>query len=113
MQKLELSDEHFCMICGKKMEMHHYIDYADYVCRWQEDHHLSYRVKENWMTKLRVRFTDEDGQHLRLKIHYDHKYSEVWTTPKSQRLKIDHIIVPDFTRIDVLKNKIKTCLVFG
>lgn len=113
MIKPELNDEHFCMICDKKMEGNHNVDYSDYTCRWQEDHHLSYRVRDNMMIILRIRFSSPEGQHLRLKIHYDLKYSEVWSAPKSKRVRIDHIIVPNFTCLEVLKNKIKTCLVFG
>lgn len=92
--------------------MYHKITFADYTCR-QDDHMLSYRVQNNSMIKLRIRFGEGDSK-LHLKVHYDEGYSEVWKFSKSvNRIRINKIVVPDFTDIEKLKNKIKMCLVFG
>lgn len=121
-----------CLVCGKEMEEHHKIAYVDYTCNDVDytsnklrgsDHQLSLRiVNEFWMdgsiqmktprmTKLRIAFYREK---LHLKIHYDDKYSEVWGKINSpHRLRINQIVVPNFSDIDKLKNKIKTLLVFG
>jgi hypothetical protein len=39
MQKLELNDKHFCLVCGEEMELHHKIEYVDYACVKHDDHH--------------------------------------------------------------------------
>lgn len=111
MQKYE------CSICGQEMEMHHKIAYLDYSCNKNEDHQLSMRIVHNimmdtkTMTKLRIAFHKE---RLHLKIHYDNQYSEVWAKNNStHRIKINQIVIPDFTDIDKLKSKIRTLLVFS
>lgn len=126
-----------CLVCGKEMEDHHKISYIDYNCTdykcndidytrnelRKSDHQLSLRiVNDFWMDgsiqmntpkmiKLRLAFYKE---RLHLKIHYDQKYSEVWgKVNSSHRVRINQIIVPDFSDLNKLKNKIKTLLVFG
>lgn len=131
MQKPALEDQHFCLICQGEMRPHHRVEYSDYACAQKEDHHFSYRVVEEnmsledggWsfspvgqfkMTKMRIRFTEVDGSSLRLKMHYDKGYSEVWTVANSpNRIRINSIVIPDFDDIPKLKNKIKTYLIFG
>lgn len=111
MQKLD------CLVCGEEMEMHHKIAYYDYVCNKHPDHRLTMRIVHNVMmdikalTKLRVAF---DSDRLHLKIHYDLSYSEVWAKNNTtQRIKINHIISPDFSNIEKLKDKIRMLLVFS
>ena len=106
-----------CLVCGKEMEEHHKIAYLDYTCAKETDHQFSIRIVHNIMmdtktlTKLRVAFYKE---RLHLKVHYDEKYTEVWAKANSaHRMRIEQVIVPDFTDIAKLKNKIKTLLVFG
>lgn len=106
-----------CLVCGNDMELHHQIAYLDYSCNKHPDHRLTMRVVHNVMmdtkslAKLRVAF---DKERLHLKIHYDQKYSEIWAKNNTgQRIKINHIIVPDFTDIEKLKDKIRTLLVFS
>lgn len=87
----------------------------DWTCKSQDDHHFSYRVLDEKIIKMRIRLTEpgRDGA-LRLKIHYDLGFSEVWTKAgSSHRIKINSIVVPDFSDLEKLKNKIKTYLVFG
>ncbi len=96
---------------------HHKIAYYDYVCNKQEDHQLSFRIVHNvmmdtkTMAQLRIAFYKE---RLHLKIHYDEKYSEVWAKVNSpNRIKINQIVVPDFSNIEKLKDKIRMLLVFS
>lgn len=110
---------HLCLICQQKLQYRNYVPvFNDYYCN-QEDHHLSYRVKEDLngdyiMTKMRIRLTDENDSVVRLKIHYDLGYSEVWKLANSiDRIRIDSIVIPDFTDLAKLKNKLKTFIVFG
>ena len=109
------------------------IRYVDYFCT-QDDHHFSQRIRTSWpnppgsgstelvngfyvpvwgreMVKLRVQFLNKH-ERLALKVHYDEGYSEVWTTAKSTRFKINQIVIPNFEDIEKLKNKIRTILVF-
>lgn len=106
-------EKYQCLICNREMEISHKLMYVDYYCNKQDDHHFAWRVKDNSLAKLRIRFTDGTTK-LHLKVHYDEGYSEVWTKAKSDnRLKINAIVAPDFTDLDKLKNKIRTLLVFG
>jgi hypothetical protein len=131
MSKPAANDQHYCLICSGEMHSHHHVEHSDFSCAQKEDHHFSYRVVEEnmileeggWsfsavgrfkMTKMRIRLFDEDGSALRLKMHYDKGYSEVWTVPNSpNRIKINSIVIPDFGDLPKLRNKIKTYLVFG
>ncbi len=100
-----------CLVCNKPMEMHHKIIYVDYSCSRSDDHHFSWRIKDNTLAKLRIRFESEG---LCLKVHYDEKYSEAWASDKpDNKLRINQIVVPNFEDIEKLKNKIRTLLVFG
>jgi hypothetical protein len=101
-----------CLICGREMDLNHKIKYIDHFCSTQDDHHLSWRLIGSNMAKLRIRFRD-GKERLCLKIHYDEKYSEVWTDDESKRIQIGQIIVPNFQDIELLKNKIRTILVFS
>jgi hypothetical protein len=102
-----------CLLCGKQMDQTNRILYTDYYCTGDDSmgrHHFTMRIKDNTMAKLWVHFFDDE---LHLKVHYDEKYSQVWSSSKSERIKIDQIIIPDFMNIEKLKNKIKTILVFS
>ena len=102
-----------CLVCNKEMEVAHKIAFIDHFCNKSDDHHFSWRIKDNRLLKLRIRF--EDGkERLCLKVHYDESYSEVWSKAKSDnRIRINQIVIPDFSDIEKLKNKIRTLLVFG
>jgi hypothetical protein len=138
-KNLSPNDKHHCSVCGKEMNITTLPgECVDYWCgRFapgelvSEDHHFSYRIQEKSrfidagagypatgysefiMTKMRIRLTDEDGLSLRLKMHYDLGYSEVWSKANAPRIKINQIIVPNFNQLDVLKNKIKILLTFS
>jgi predicted SAM-dependent methyltransferase len=106
-----------CLVCNQDMEMHHKIAYIDLTCNKHPDHRLTMRIIHNVMmdtktlAKLRIAF---DNERLHLKVHYDQKYSEVWSkNNSSHRIKINHIIAPDFTDLEKLKNKIRMLLVFS
>jgi hypothetical protein len=101
-----------CLVCGKEMEITHKIKYVDHFCSTQEDHHFSWRIVGGNLAKLRIRFQD-GNERLCLKVHYDENYSEVWTGAKSERLRINQIIEPNFQDIEKLKNKLRTILVFS
>lgn len=107
-------EKYNCLVCGKEMIANHMIAYIDYHCQPDDfNHHFSWRIKNNILIKLRVRFSDKK-ERLCLKIHYDEGYSEVWSRGSlDNRLRIDQIIFPNFEDIEKLKNKIKTILVFG
>jgi len=95
------------------MEMYHRIAFIDYSCSHHDDHHFSWRIKDNTLAKLRIRF-GQGREQLCLKVHYDEGYSEVWSKTKpNNRIRINQIIVPNFEEVDKLKNKIRTLLVFG
>jgi len=108
-------EKYQCLICGREMNESNKIQYIDYFCT-QDDHHFSRRIKNNWpgrqMVKLRIRFLKKH-ERLALKIHYDEGYSEVWTTAKSPRFRINQIVIPNFENIERLKHKIRTILVFA
>lgn len=132
MQQLILTNQYFCPVCSCEMEGYHCVEYSDYSCAKKEDHHYSFRVVEEEVfvasgndhptesftqrviTKTRIRFTELDGKIVRLKVHYDLGYSEIWTKiSSSHRLRIRHLVPMDFTDVEKLKNKLKTYLVFG
>lgn len=115
-------EKYQCLVCGREMQQHHKIKFIDYSCV-RDDHHFSWRIVEEWdpvnytkmntkMAKLRVR-VGEGKNRMCIKIHYDDGYTEVWSTPKSSRIRIDQIIPLDFKDIEKLKNKIRTILVFA
>lgn len=112
MSETTSEDKHFCLVCNQEMKVERELLWYDYVCS-QEQHHLSYRVANHRMVKLRIRLGT--GEHkLHLKVYYTEGVSDVWSRSKStHRIRINHIIVPDFSDLEKLKNKIKTCLVFG
>jgi len=102
-----------CLVCDREMEANNKIMYIDHFCDKVDDHHFSMRIRENVMHKLRIRFQTGD-ERLCLKVHYDEGYSEVWTRSNSElRVKIDQIVVPDFTDAEKLKDKIRTILLFS
>lgn len=106
-------EKYQCLVCGSEMIENHKISFIDYVCNTNHDHHLSWRVKNDAMIKLRIRFNNKKEK-LCLKVHYDESYSEVWNEACAEnRFRINQIVIPNFEDIEVLKNKIRTILVFG
>lgn len=106
------TEKYQCLVCGDEMQMAHFIKYVDHVCKKHDDHHFSWRLMNDSLAKLRIRF-QTGSERLCLKVHYDEKYSEVWTGGKSERIRINQIIIPNFEDIEKLKNKIRTILVFS
>jgi hypothetical protein len=106
-------EKYCCLICQREMDVLPKALYTDYHCRDQSDHHFAWRIRDNRMTKLRIRLTTPE-ENLYLKVHYDENYSEVWAHNRlTQRIRVDQIIVPDFGDMDKLKNKIRTILTFS
>lgn len=109
-------EKYQCLVCGDEMQVAHFIKYVDHVCKKHDDHHLSWRLVDQdghpFLTKLRIRF-QTGSERLCFKVHYDEKYSEVWTGGKSERIRINQIIIPNFEDIEKMKNKIRTILVFS
>lgn len=104
--------KHFCLVCGQLMRAEHELLWSDYVCA-QDEHHFSYRVIDDHITIMRLRLGEGDNR-LHLRVFYREKYSEVWRKSGTlNRLRINHIIIPDFTNLDKTANKLKTYLVFG
>jgi hypothetical protein len=117
-----------CLVCNCEMVINHKISYVDHFCNVDDDHYFCIRIVNLYkvtstygeaektgemMAKLYVKFR-VGRERLNLKVHYDEKYSEAWSKSKTTvRLKINQIIIPDFTDIEKLKNKIRTILVFG
>lgn len=102
-----------CLICDREMEANNKIMYVDNFCDKVDDHHFTMRIREGAMHKLRIRFQTGD-ERLCMKIHYDDGYTEVWSKSDPKvRVKIDQIIVPDFTNIEKLKDKMRTILMFS
>lgn len=103
-----------CYICQEEMRVDDRPDHLDYSCcpRW-DDHHLSIRVKDGKMTKLRLRFNDDNGKRLHLKIHYDEGFTEVWADPDSEHVKIDRLIDLDFSDLPKLRHKLRTYITFS
>ena len=102
-----------CLVCNQEMEDKNQIAYVDHFCKKSDDHHFSWRIRNNNLIKLRIRFKT-GTERLCLKVHYDEGYSEVWSKSNTiNRVRIDSIIAPDFSDIEKLKNKIRTILVFG
>lgn len=107
-------EKYQCLVCHQEMEVHHKIKFVDHSCS-QDDHHLSFRIMDHRMIKLRIRLSS-GSERLVLKVHYDEGYSEVWSKSDQSiedRIRVNQIIVPNFEDLDILRNKIKTALVFG
>jgi hypothetical protein len=106
-------EKYNCLVCNREMESKHLNMYEDHFCNTQKDHNFSWRIRHNNLAKLRIRFMTGQ-ERLCLKIHYDEGYSEVWSKINTaNRIRINQIVVPDFTDLEKLKNKIRTLLVFG
>jgi hypothetical protein len=103
-------EKYQCLVCHKEMEIYHRIKFIDHSCV-SKDHNFSWRIQDGQLIKLRIRFLN-DKERLCLKVHYDDKYSEVWGQTGSARIRLDQIIIPDFENIEILKNKLRTILVF-
>lgn len=109
--------KHICPICHKKtiLDRDDKDDTSqDYACRTDNDHHAYfYRVRNNQMTRLKVRLND-NGVKLYLKLYCDQNRFEVWTSNLSgKRINININFVPDFSDLDKLKEKIKIYLLLS
>lgn len=116
---------HICPICNALLEKDSIFeldnDIEDYYCRLNDDHFYGKRIgigsvkdcSDN-ILNIKVRFTDENDNDLYLSVNFDKQISEVWSEPDSKnKVQIDQMIIPDFSNIDKIKQKIKTCLTFS
>lgn len=103
-----------CYICQQEMRVDDRINYHDHSCspRW-DDHHLSIRIKDGRMTKLRLRFNDENDKRLHLKVHYDEGYTEVWADAETAHIIINRLIDLDFSDLVKLRHKLRTYITFS
>ena len=107
-------EKHTCPLCQKDLDIENKIKYIDYSCTTSDDHYFAKRIKGDEMIKMKVRFTDPDGEKLYFKINYDLGGSQVWTKSNDNiRTEIQSVFIPDFSDITKLKNKIRTYLVFS
>jgi hypothetical protein len=111
--------ERFCPICLRALTESHKISYIDYHCHPPvKGHHYAERIKDDQTLRMKIRLTEEgsgpDLPHMYLHIHYDDGYSEIWTNPgQTDRIRIHHIFVPDFTNLNALKSKLQTYIIFS
>lgn len=105
-----------CLVCGRDMMANNQIKYTDHYCS-VASHLFVMRIRssDHSLAKLSIRFNKSvlPEISLCLKVHYDEGYSEVWTTFDSLRIRINQIVVPDFSDLKKLRNKIRMLLVFA
>lgn len=108
--------EHICPLCHAPLteDAPSTSGSIDYHCMRADDHYYAHRVKNNEITKVKVRFTEFDGDRLTFKINYDQGTCQFWTQrSEHNRTEIQTIFTPDFSDIDKLKTKIKTYMIFS
>lgn len=115
-----MSEQHNCPICHHEMEMTHLISYKDYYCRGGDEHFYGKRVKNNVLTKLKIRFKEVSGEKIYIKFNYDLNSMQVWSKKpgdfddsRDARIPIEGTFEPDFSDINKLKSKIKVYLTFS
>ena len=110
---MEEPERHFCPICNNLMTFNKVLNYYNYGCGIHDtNHHLFYRVQNNKISKLRIRLQD-GNQMLRLKVHYDENYSEVWVQKNVEKIIVNSIIPIDFSNLEKLKDTLRVILLFG
>lgn len=94
------------------------ITYYDVKCV-HEDHMYLGRLKEDKITKIKIRLDD-----LFCKFYFEENFIEIWYVlqyrpaypyfpiPAQKRIRINSIFYPDFSDISKLKNKIENFLTF-
>lgn len=108
--------KYFCPICQDELKPDPSRQHTDYACYGGDDgnHLYIHRVKDEQITKIKVRLMEPGGEKLYFKINYDHGFSEIWTKANdTNRNRIDSIFDPDFSDVEKLKTKIRTYLVFS
>lgn len=105
-----------CPICNQKLTPINTPDallYNEYRCR-QDDHFFTSRMKGDQILKVKVRLgSDATNDKLFLRVEYDKGTTEVWTKSYSDKVTISETMVPDFSDLKRLRNKIKTYLLFS
>jgi hypothetical protein len=117
-----MTEQQNCPICQKQMSKHNMIKYIDHECK-RENHFYGKRIIKDDVTKVKIRFTEPDGEKLYIKFNYDNDLTEVWSIKpgiletehikNKQRIPIVGTFVPDLSDLEKLKQKIKTYLIFS
>lgn len=104
-----------CPFCKKELKREHMIAYQDYHCFPSlPDHHYTARMKDDQILQIKIRLRSPNGSNLFLKLHFDDGFSEVWTKKnEGNRIKINHVFMPDFDQPEKLVRKIITYLTFS
>lgn len=105
-----------CPICGAEAKLHdnssNDSNVRDYYCN-SDNHHFSERVRDNEQIVVKYRI-NPGKRRMYLKVYHLSNYSEIWEgIDAPSRVKVEHIIKPDFSNLDALVNKLRTYLVFS
>jgi len=86
-------------------------EYTDYFCNTL-GHLFSERYVNNKLSILKIKVIEHKISY-NIKIYFDSGYTEVWKGDiLSPRIKINTTFMPDLNKINKIKNKIKTLLIF-
>jgi hypothetical protein len=107
--------QHLCPICKRKLTKEHNISFIDYHCfPSSADHHYTSRLKDDQILQVKVRLKTLNGERVFFKLYFDEGYSEVWTKINdTNRVRINHVFMPDFNQPDKLVKKLLTYLIFS
>ena len=104
-----------CPICKRELKEDHMISYQDYHCFPSLlGHHYAARIKDDQIIQIKIRLRAMNGSNLFLKVYFNQGYSEVWSKLNdTNRIKINHVFMPDFNNLVKLEKKMKTYLLFS
>lgn len=107
--------DRYCPICKRQLEESSETNHLEYNCKpWSRDHHYAEAVKDDEVLRIKIRLTDDTSKFY-LHINIKEDYSEVWTQPNDigGRVRINKALIPDFTNLDMIKNKLQTYLLLS
>lgn len=108
-------ETNLCPICGDDLVVEYNRTHTEYYCPYYtvKTHTYRKRVVDNLITRIRVRYSNDEGD-LFFKIEYLAGYMEVWTTSyQTNRIRINHVIEPDFANPEKMVAKFRTYLTFS
>jgi hypothetical protein len=111
--------ENYCPICKSNLTLdsnHTDKKISDYLCKFKEDHFFAIRMKNDYVSKIKVRVLDDDDlkSKLFIKVNFDENTTQVWKSINpSHQIKVKSAIDIDFSNISKIRNKIKTILIFS
>lgn len=107
--------KHHCPFCNSELEECHKILYIDYSCS-NFDHTFIKRIvqKDKSLWRVKIRFTEPNGEKLYLQIYFKEGFTEVWKHSNNMpRTKVNCVFEPDYNNPESIRNKIRTLLVFS